>query len=319
MSEMEMPAITCRNLSRRYGEIEALKPLDLEVAAGSIFGFLGRNGAGKTTTIRLLTGLAHPTTGSAWINGVETTGDGSLARTQFGYLPQAPAFYKWMTAREYLDYVGRLFLMDAAARRRRVAEMLERVGLTSAARRKIGGFSGGMVQRLGIAQALLHNPPVLLLDEPTSALDPAGRHELLTLLADLRGQVTVFFSSHILADVERICDTVGIIHEGQLLLVAGREELLARYASNVILVEVDRASLPALPDFAADLARQPWVAAVSQAENVVRVVAAGEVNAGKRALIPLIAQHNLLLNRYEWVRPSLEEIFLSLSQSEITS
>ena len=316
---MEMPAITCRNLSRRYGEIEALKPLDLEVAAGSIFGFLGRNGAGKTTTIRLLTGLAHPTTGSAWINGVETTGDGSLARTQFGYLPQAPAFYKWMTAREYLDYVGRLFLMDAAARRRRVAEMLERVGLTSAARRKIGGFSGGMVQRLGIAQALLHNPPVLLLDEPTSALDPAGRHELLTLLADLRGQVTVFFSSHILADVERICDTVGIIHEGQLLLVAGREELLARYASNVILVEVDRASLPALPDFAADLARQPWVAAVSQAENVVRVVAAGEVNAGKRALIPLIAQHNLLLNRYEWVRPSLEEIFLSLSQSEITS
>lgn len=316
---MEMPAITCRNLSRRYGEIEALKPLDLEVAAGSIFGFLGRNGAGKTTTIRLLTGLAHPTTGSAWINGVETTGDGSLARTQFGYLPQAPAFYKWMTAREYLDYVGRLFLMDAAARRRRVAEMLERVGLTSAARRKIGGFSGGMVQRLGIAQALLHNPPVLLLDEPTSALDPAGRHELLTLLADLRGQVTVFFSSHILADVERICDTVGIIHEGQLLLVAGREELLARYASNVILVEVDRASLPALPDFAADLARQPWVAAVSQAENVVRVVAAGHVDAGKRALIPLIAQHNLLLNRYEWVRPSLEEIFLSLSQSEITS
>ena len=316
---MEMPAISCRNLSRRYGEIEALKPLDLQVAAGSIFGFLGRNGAGKTTTIRLLTGLAHPTTGSAWINGVETTGDGSLARTQFGYLPQAPAFYKWMTAREYLDYVGRLFLMDAAARRRRVAEMLERVGLTSAARRKIGGFSGGMVQRLRIAQALLHNPPVLLLDEPTSALDPAGRHELLTLLADLRGQVTVFFSSHILADVERICDTVGIIHEGQLLLVAGREELLARYASNVILVEVDRASLPALPDFAADLARQPWVAAVSQAENVVRVVAAGEVNAGKRALIPLIAQHNLLLNRYEWVRPSLEEIFLSLSQSEITS
>lgn len=316
---MEMPAISCRNLSRRYGEIEALKPLDLQVAAGSIFGFLGRNGAGKTTTIRLLTGLAHPTTGSAWINGVETTGDGSLARTQFGYLPQAPAFYKWMTAREYLDYVGRLFLMDAAARRRRVAEMLERVGLTSAARRKIGGFSGGMVQRLGIAQALLHNPPVLLLDEPTSALDPAGRHELLTLLADLRGQVTVFFSSHILADVERICDTVGIIHEGQLLLVAGREELLARYASNVILVEVDRASLPALPDFAADLARQPWVAAVSQAENVVRVVAAGHVDAGKRALIPLIAQHNLLLNRYEWVRPSLEEIFLSLSQSEITS
>lgn len=139
---MEMPAISCRNLSRRYGEIEALKPLDLQVAAGSIFGFLGRNGAGKTTTIRLLTGLAHPTTGSAWINGVETTGDGSLARTQFGYLPQAPAFYKWMTAREYLDYVGRLFLMDAAARRRRVAEMLERVGLTSAARRKIGGFQG---------------------------------------------------------------------------------------------------------------------------------------------------------------------------------
>ncbi len=312
---MDVPAIECRQLSRRYGEVAALQPLDLQVAAGVIFGFLGRNGAGKTTTIRLLAGLAHPTTGSAWINGVESSG--SQARAQFGYLPQDPAFYKWMTPREYLDYVGQLFQMERAERRRRVDEMLNLAGLSQAANRQIGGFSGGMVQRLGIAQALLHRPSVLLLDEPTSSLDPAGRYELLELISGLRGQVTVFFSSHILADVERICDRVGIIHEGRLLLEAGREELLARYATNVMLLEVERESAPLLPAFLADLQSRPWVAGATAVENVVRVVAAGEVNAGKRALIPLIAAHNLLLNRYEWVRPSLEEIFLSLSQPKM--
>lgn len=313
---MDVPAIECRQLSRRYGEVAALQPLDLQVAAGVIFGFLGRNGAGKTTTIRLLAGLAHPTTGSAWINGVQSTGSGSLARAQFGYLPQDPAFYKWMTPREYLDYVGQLFQMERDERRQRVEEMLALAGLSQAAHRQIGGFSGGMVQRLGIAQALLHRPPVLLLDEPTSSLDPAGRYELLELISGLRGQVTVFFSSHILADVERICDRVGIIHEGRLLLDAGRDELLARYATNVMLLEVERESAPLLPAFLADLQSRPWVAGATAAENGVRVMVAGEVNAGKRALIPLIAAHNLLLNRYEWVRPSLEEIFLSLSQPE---
>ena len=142
---MNTVAIRCLGLSKQYGEIAALKPLDLTVNRGSIFGFLGRNGAGKTTTIRLLTGLAQPSSGQTWVDGVETTTADSAARSRFGYLPQEPAFYGWMTALEYLDYVGKLCQMNRAARRRRIDEMLTLVKLTDAAKRPIRGFSGGMV------------------------------------------------------------------------------------------------------------------------------------------------------------------------------
>lgn len=310
---MPHPAIHCENLSRNYGTIQALKPLHLSVAAGSIFGFLGRNGAGKTTTIRLLTGLAQATTGQAWIDGVETTRADSAARAKFGYLPQDPAFYNWMTPLEYLNYVGRLFQMDAPARQRRSTDILALVGLTEAAKRRIGGFSGGMIQRLGIAQAMLHEPPVLLLDEPTSALDPAGRYEVLELINTLRGQVTVFLSSHILADVERVCDTIGIIHKGELLLVAGRDELLAQYATNLIALEVEPDDQPRLETFVPILQAQPWVTAVSTHDNTLRI-AVNDLPHSKQALLSLVVTHHLTLNRYEWVRPSLEDVFLQLSQ-----
>lgn len=305
-------AIRCEGLTKRYGEILALDALDLEVPAGSIFGFLGRNGAGKTTTMRLLAGLAQPTEGKAWIGGVESTNGDNTVRGKFGYLPQDPAFYTWMTPREYLNYVGQLFAMPDAERRERVEEVLSRVGLKEAARRRIGGFSGGMHQRLGIAQALLHRPPILLLDEPTSALDPAGRHEILELLAALRGEVTVFFSSHILADVERICDTIAIIHQGRLVLVEARETLLQRYAINTALLEIDPATGPISPDFLGGLRAFPWVERVMLEEHSVRVVLR-DVDTGKRALLPYVVGQGLLLNRYEWVRPTLEEIFLQVS------
>jgi ABC-2 type transport system ATP-binding protein len=308
---VKRPAIQCRELSRVYGDITALRSLDLDVPAGSIFGFLGRNGAGKTTTMRLLTGLAHPTTGRAWVNGVETTGADSSARAQFGYLPQDPAFYGWMTGREYLDYVGRLFGMERERRRARVTAMLALADLEKAADRRVSGYSGGMQQRLGVAQALLHEPPVLLLDEPTSALDPAGRYELLSMIEDLRGRVTVFLSSHILADIERVCDTVAIIHEGSLVLVSDREALLAEHAQNVMNLEVERGAPVAT--FVADLEAQPWVQTVTAEDNRLRVVVRdGAV--GKHEVFGLIAAHELPLLRYEWARPSLEEVFLSLSR-----
>lgn len=306
-------AIRCENLSRRYGEVEALQPLNLEVPAGAIFGFLGRNGAGKTTTIRLLTGLARPSTGRAWVAGVETTQADSATRAQFGYLPQAPAFYGWMSGHEYLDYVARLFLLDKTVRQKRVAEMLELAGLADAARRPIRGFSGGMVQRLGVAQAMIHNPPVLLLDEPTSALDPAGRYELLSFIEQLRGQVTVFLSSHILGDVERVCDTIGIIHKGKLLLVAGRDELLAQYATDVLLLELNEDDGEALSGFVRAVQTLPWVTAVSQQNGRLRINVS-DLPTARRALLPLVVQQGLVLNRYEWVRPSLEEIFLQISE-----
>jgi ABC-2 type transport system ATP-binding protein len=305
-------AIRCEGLTKHYGDVKALQDLDLTVPYGSIFGFLGRNGAGKTTTMRLLAGLAHPTAGKAWIAGLETTNGDSMAREEFGYLPQDPAFYGWMTPREYLDYVGRLFGMPDDARKRRIDALLELVELKEASRRKIGGFSGGMHQRLGIAQALIHRPPVLLLDEPTSSLDPAGRYEVLGLLERLRGDVTVFFSSHILADVDRICDTVGVIHKGRLLLVANREELLQRYPLNTAVLELDASGPPWPEDFLPHLRSLPWINDATQDKATLRVVV-NDAAQGKQALLPLVVQRGLILARYEWVRPTLEEIFLKVS------
>ncbi len=304
--------IRCENLGKRFGDVQALKSLNLSIPAGSIFGFLGRNGAGKTTTIRLLAGLARPTSGSAWVAGVETTRPDSTARHVFGYLPQEPAFYGWMTAAEYLDYGGRLFQIDPVERRQRVDEMLELVGLEDAAGRRIGGFSGGMLQRLGIAQALFHRPPVLLLDEPTSSLDPAGRYAVLDLIDRLRDQATVFLSSHILGDVERVCDTIGIIRQGELLLVAGRDELLDRYATNVIALEVEPDSRPLLDNFLVHLEEQPWLAGVTADGTYLRI-SVDDLTAAKQALLPLVVEHDLLLSRYEWERPSLEDVFLKVS------
>jgi len=308
----EFAAIDCRGLSKSYGDIDALKPLDLIVPKGSVFGFLGRNGAGKTTTLRLLAGLAQPTAGSAFISGIEATVPNSAARARVGYLPQDPAFYKWMTPASYLDYTAKLFSMDGATRKRRIGEVLALTGMEEAAKRRISGFSGGMKQRLGIAQALIHRPDVLMLDEPTSALDPAGRHETLALIDQLRGDTTIFFSSHILEDVERICDTVAIIHEGELLLTAGRDELLARYAQNIIVLEATADSTSSLPAFVEEAAGIEWITAVSHEKNIIRITVSDTATA-KRDIFPLIAAHKLGMEKVEWKRPSLEEIFLNVS------
>jgi len=313
VAEQSIPwAIRTEGLTKRYGDVLALDHLDLRVAPGSVFGFLGRNGAGKTTTMRLLAGLAHPTEGRGWIMGAEATDGDADARRLFGYLPQNPAFYKWMTPIELLDYVGRAYGLAADLRQSRIQEMLALVGLEEAAQRRIGGFSGGMVQRLGIAQALIHEPSVLLLDEPTSALDPAGRYEVLAMLAELRGRVTVFFSSHIIADVDRICDTIGVLHRGRLIQVTPREELLAQYAVNAVALTLDRDATAAGAELAALLSEQPWVADAAWDAHTLRVTV-HDVAEAQRELLPLLARQGVALQRLEWVRPSLEEIFLEMS------
>ena len=293
--------------------MDALVDLDLSVPYGSIFGFLGRNGAGKTTTIRLLTGLAHPTRGRAWVAGYETTNSSHRARRLFGYLPQEPAFYSWMTGREFLTYISRLSSLRSDEGKVQVERVLELTGLQKAAKRRIGGYSGGMKQRLAIAQALIGKPPVLLLDEPTSSLDPAGRHELLNMIASLKGEVTVFFSSHILSDIERVCDTIAVIHEGHLILVSEKEQLLEKYAVNAALLELDSKSLPISQVFLDDLEKRDWVSRVTVAENTIRILAS-DVPQAKNELLPIIVKHRIAINRYEWIRPSLEEIFLQISR-----
>ncbi|MFN2223200.1 MAG: ATP-binding cassette domain-containing protein [Candidatus Promineifilaceae bacterium] len=307
-----MSAIRCEGLTRFYGKVEALKDLDLEIEAGSVFGFLGRNGAGKTTTIRLLTGLARPTSGSGWVDGVMATAGDAGAREKFGYLPEEPAFYTWMNPAEYLDYVGKIFGMSADQRRERTGELLGLTGLAEVKKRRIGGFSRGMRQRLGLAQALMHRPPVLFLDEPTSALDPAGRRDVLDFIDTLRGQTTVFLSSHILADVERVCDTIGVIHEGELLLVEDRDRLLAKYASNVAVLTFDRASLPVPEALVADLRGQSWATAVTIEGDSLRL-SVNDMGRAKAALLQLVASYHVILDRYEWIRPTLEDVFLTIS------
>jgi len=306
--------IACQGLTKHYGAVQALRGLDLAVPEGAIFGFLGPNGAGKTTTIKLLTGLSRPTAGRAWVAGQEVAFNRQARRAHIGYLAEEPAFYSWLSGREFLTYVGRLFGLGGRELTRRLDELLELADLGAAARRRIGGYSRGMRQRLGIAQAMINRPAVLFLDEPCSALDPLGRKEILQVIARLRGQATVFMSTHILADVERACDTVGIIDQGRLVAQAPIEELRERYAAPVFLVEVEPGE-GRLAALAASLRQLPWVARLEVGENRLRL-SARDLAAAKRELPGLVAASGLTLLHYELALPSLEDVFVQLVEGE---
>jgi ABC-2 type transport system ATP-binding protein len=302
-------SVHVEGLTKHYGAVHALDGLDLDVAAGTVYGFLGPNGAGKTTTLRILTGLARPTSGKAQVAGVDVLRDGQHLSRHIGHLPEEPAFYTWMTPREFLDYLGRLYGLSTTDRRSRTKELLALVRMEDVSKRRIGGFSRGMRQRLGVAAALIHHPEVLFLDEPASALDPAGRKEVLELIENLRGQATVVMSTHILADVERVCDVVGIIARGKMLVQSPREQLLERYA--VPAFEVDADDHAALARWAADLRQVPWVSAVTTQNGTLRILVK-ELQTAKQALLTMAVSAGLILNRYEEIRPSLEDVFLKL-------
>lgn len=305
-------AIHTQGLTRKYGEVEALMDLHLSVPYGSIFGYLGRNGAGKTTTIRLLTGLAQATSGRAWVAGHEVSINHQQSKNKVGYLPQEPGLYPWMKGREFLVYIARLLSIPPREIQDQVDRALELANLTPSAQRKIGGYSGGMKQRLSIAQAMLGNPPILILDEPTSSLDPAGRQELLDTLASMRNQVTVFLSSHILADIERICDTIAVLHEGRLMLTSSREQLLSQYPVFAASLELE-AGFIAPQAFLDELGERPWVERVARSGQNITILAK-DVPRGKTELLPMIVKHAIRIDKYEWIRPSLEEIFLKISK-----
>jgi ABC-2 type transport system ATP-binding protein len=218
-------AISIRNLTKHYRNVSALTDLSLDIPYGSIFGFLGPNGAGKSTTIRILAGLSHATSGSATINGVPVTPEG-LHRRHLGYIAQEPRFYGWMTGRQVMEYAASF---HGGITRSRLNDLLERVGIASAAHRPCRTYSGGMRQRLGLAQALVGKPAVVVLDEPVSAMDPVGRADVLDLLRGLRGETTVFYSTHILEDVERLSDYVAILNQGHLVKTAPTQELLGSF------------------------------------------------------------------------------------------
>jgi len=213
----------------------ALRPLDLKVDEGEIFGFLGPNGAGKTTTLKLLMGLIFPTAGSARILGMEL--DDPRMKAQIGFLPEQPYFYDYLTARELLEYYGQLSGVEAKQRSLRVSEVLQRVGLPDVGGVQLRKFSKGMLQRVGIAQAILHDPKVVFFDEPMSGLDPMGRREVRDLMAHLKEEgKTVFFSTHILSDAEALCDRVAIIHQGELRGVGAVADLTSSVHGKVEVV-----------------------------------------------------------------------------------
>jgi ABC-2 type transport system ATP-binding protein len=244
-------AISMAGLTKHYGHVQALTDLTLDVPAGTVFGFLGPNGAGKTTAMKVVAGLARATAGQATVNGIAVSPAGAHRR-ELGYLAQDPRFYGWMTGRETLEYVARFRGTDKT-REQRISSLLERVGIADAADRRTSTYSGGMRQRLGIAQALVGRPAVILLDEPVSALDPIGRKDVLELMQELKGETTVFYSTHILDDVQRVSDYVAILDHGRLVKSAPTQVLLGSFTKNMLRVvlggakpETD-AALQALP------------------------------------------------------------------------
>jgi ABC-2 type transport system ATP-binding protein len=300
-------AIRTTGLTKIYGEKHALDSVDLVVEEGSVFGFLGPNGAGKTTTLHILTGLARPTSGSAQILGRDVGSAGNAVRAQIGFLPDVPGFYEWMRAEEFLRFAGGLFGLARPVLDERVGMLLDLAGLGDVDT-KIGGYSRGMKQRLGVAQALINAPRLLLLDEPTSALDPMGRKEVLDMLMSLRGRTTVFFSTHILADVERVCDTVAILDRGRVVAQAPINELKARYGQQKVVVEVTGGA----DELAEQIGRQSWAAAVSRGHNGAIEVTVTDAGTAQQQIPAMIAARQLRLSRMEAGEMGLEEVFVEL-------
>jgi len=308
-----MPLLEIKNLSKKYGSINAVSGLEMTVEQGSVFGFMGQNGAGKTTTLRMITGLANPTGGSISVCGTPVNFGSSAANRHIGYLPDVPEFYGFMRPREYLELCGKLYGMDKASISAKSSELLKLVGLENA-KRTIGGFSRGMKQRLGIAQALIHSPELLILDEPTSALDPIGRKEVLDIIAALRGKLTVLFSTHILSDVERVCDTIGILHDGKLALKGGLEDILKKHSGQSVLLETlgcDR-----IHPLKAELKKLDYIKDLKEEAQGGLIVICSSAQRLYSDICPLLARLNIPLVRFERLESKLEDIFIEVTKDE---
>lgn len=306
--------IETHGLSKTYKDIAALKSLDLTVSKNSIFGFLGPNGAGKTTTIKLLLGLAKPTAGSATVFGHDIVHDNVEIRQRVGYLAQDPRYYEHMSARETLRYTAHFFFTGPEKEiEARVTDTLELVGLRDKADRPIKGFSGGERQRLGIAQAQINYPDLLILDEPAASLDPQGRRDVLEVMEKLRKHTTIFYSTHILADVQRVSDTVAILNQGQLVAQAPIEQLLAGGSGSTIYVMTLRGATAQAQQ---RVVAQPWVSALqtttTDSRTAWQVSVSDEVAAEEQLLRLVLADTQVTVLEFGRKKYELEEVFLGL-------
>ncbi|SRR5579872_1370537 len=275
----------------------ALRPLHLHVEEGEVFGFLGPNGAGKTTTLKLLMGLVYPTSGSARILGMPL--DDPTMKAQIGFLPEQPYFYDYLTAGELLEYYAQLSGIGAQEGHRKVGEVLHKVGLRDVERVQLRKFSKGMLQRVGIAQAIIHNPKILFFDEPMSGLDPMGRREVRDLMEQLKEEgKTVFFSTHILSDAESLCDRVAIIHQGELRSVGAVADLTSSIEGKVEVIWQGNFVPASLKEL------------TSEYHSIGDTVRAIVLEGNQDAMIDALRRERLRLISVTPVRTTLEEYFV---------
>ncbi len=315
---MAETAIITRALTKRYGRVLAADQVDLEVPVGAVCGFIGPNGAGKTTVIKMLVGLTPPTSGQAEVLG-QPAGPGMLgALSSLGYLSQDPRFYEWMTGREFLRYTGSLYPWAERPLTARVGDALELAGISDAADRRVASYSGGMRQRLGVAQALMGEPRALILDEPAASLDPLGRRDVIAMMGRLRNLgVTVFYSTHILEDVERVADHVCMMRAGRLVRQARLRDLLQQEGSAAVQVEVHGDAVELIRragtlDFVERVQQDP------SPDGVARLwLSVNDPQRARSELPRLIVECGLELQLFRVGAASLERVFLEALAGEI--
>ena len=296
-----MKIVEVNSLSKSFGSHTAIHNLSFSIEEGSCTALIGPNGAGKTTTLEMIAGLLDPTNGSIAFLGNE----GSDYRKQIGYLPQQPVFFPWMNALEYLQFMGELSGIPKKKVSDQANELLQTVGISDAKKRKIGEYSGGMKQRLGIAQALIHEPRLLILDEPVSALDPVGRREVLEMMKQLKEKMTILFSTHILHDAEEVCDDVIMIHKGKLAISGPFTDLRRKHQQDVIIIKAEEN----LEGWAKSLDSWDAVTGVIVKNDTVKIFVTDSAIIRNR-LMAEMAEKNLPVSSFTVGHISLEDLFM---------
>lgn len=292
-----------KNVTKSFKGKTAVNNFSMELQAGECVGLIGPNGAGKSTLIKVISDIIHPTVGEVLLNGIKI----SKMKSEIGYLPQYPNFFHWMTARETLTFMGQLSGLKKEELSKSIPKMLEKVGLRGEENAKVSTFSGGMKQRLGIAQALLHKPSLIVMDEPVSALDPIGRREVLNLIEEIKKDTTILLSTHILSDAEEICERFVIIKDGTKIEDTTITELLHRNSEKKLIIEITTKD-------------QKWIEVVKKLPYVKDVEVVGlkikvkveSIEINKNMLLQNALEHKVDIVKFEMSNDTLEEIFLKL-------
>ncbi|NMB38851.1 MAG: ABC transporter ATP-binding protein [Firmicutes bacterium] len=305
-----MSILRLEHVYKSFGKLDVIKDLSFSVSEHAVFGFIGPNGAGKTTTMKMILGFLKPDAGEIYVCNEKVIYGNTKTNRYIGYLPDVPEFYGYMRPWEYLQLCGEISGLSSAKIKDKTDELLHIVGLDGV-NRKIRGFSRGMKQRLGIAQALLNDPILLICDEPTSALDPIGRKEVLDVLSVVRDKTTVVFSTHILSDVERICDSIGVLYQGKVVMQGKLSELKNTYRQESVLIEVEDKSQVSLLE--KEIGKLNAVSQIDVFENSLKVTL-NQMDLINNAVLELVIKHNINLKKYEVLEPTLENLFMELVQ-----